>query len=94
MPYAEPILDQIETLQAQFGAILGGTAPRRGRKPGPQPKAETAEVPESLAPAKKKRHKKRKISPEARARIRNTAPLGREKNMGFPSCPYYSKLMG
>ena len=64
---AASILDQIEKLQAQFGAILGGTAPRRGRKPGPQPKAEAAEVPESPAPMK--RRKKRKLSPEARAKI-------------------------
>jgi hypothetical protein len=63
---AASILDQIEKLQAQFGAILGGTAPRRGRKPGPQPKAEVLETP---APAKMKRRKKRKLSPEARANI-------------------------
>lgn len=67
---AASILDQIEKLQAQFTAILGGTAPRRGRKPGRKPgrKAKAA-APESPAPAKKKRRKKRKLSPEARARI-------------------------
>jgi hypothetical protein len=63
---AASLLDDIEKLQAQFGAILGGTAPRRGRKPGPQPKAEVLESP---APAKMKRRKKRKLSPEARARM-------------------------
>ena len=63
---AASIKDEIERLQAQYGAILDGTAPRRGRKPGHQPKVEAPESPE---PAKKKRRKKRKISPEARARI-------------------------
>ena len=63
---AASMLEQIETLKAQFAAILDGTAPRRGRKPGR--KAEAA-VPEGPAPARRKRRKKRTMSPEARAKI-------------------------
>jgi hypothetical protein len=66
---AASILDEIERLQAQYGAMIDGTASRRGRKPGPQPKAEAAEAPGSPEPARNERRKKRKISPEARARM-------------------------
>jgi hypothetical protein len=67
---AASVLDQIERLRAEYTAILGGTVPRRGRKPGRKaglkPKAA---APVSTAPAKPKRRKKRKLSAEARARI-------------------------
>jgi hypothetical protein len=63
---AASIKDQIESLEAQYRGILDGTAPHRGRKPGP--KAGPA-ASERLAPVAKKRLKKRKLSPEARARI-------------------------
>ena len=57
---AAAIRDQIEKLQAQVTSILSGTAPRRGRKPG--------RVAKKAAPSAKPR-KRRKLSPEARARI-------------------------
>ena len=56
---AAAIRDQIEKLQAQVTAILNGTAPRRGRKPGRVAKKVVSKKP----------RKKRKLSPEARARI-------------------------
>jgi hypothetical protein len=56
---AAAIRDQIEKLQAQVTSILSGTAPRRGRKPG--------RVAKKAASAKPR--KRRKLSPEARARI-------------------------
>jgi hypothetical protein len=46
-------------------AILSGTAPRRGRKAGKRVARKAAA--KTAAPAK--RRKKRKLSPEARARI-------------------------
>jgi hypothetical protein len=64
---AAAIRDQIESLQAQVAAILSGTAPRRGRKPGKRGKKAAKTTAKAGAPAK--RRKKRKLSPEARARI-------------------------
>jgi hypothetical protein len=57
---AAAIRDQIEKLQAQVTSILSGTAPRRGRKPGYVAKK---------AAARGRPRKRRKLSPEARARI-------------------------
>lgn len=73
---AASIRDQIDQLEAEYKAILAGeSAPaRRGRKPGQKiarrpgrpAKVETAAP---VVATKKTRKKKRKLSPEARARI-------------------------
>lgn len=75
---AASIRDQIDQLEAEYRAILAGeSAPaRRGRKPGQKvarrpgrpAKAESPEAAPAVA-TKKTRKKKRKLSPEARARI-------------------------
>jgi len=62
---AAAIRDQIEKLQAQVSSILSGTAPRRGRKPG----RVAGPVAKKAAPVSAKPRKRRKLSPEARARI-------------------------
>lgn len=82
---AAAIRDQIEQLEAEYKAILAGeSAPaRRGRPPGAKPgrkpgrppgrkpgrPAKAAVETPSGEPAVKKARKKRKLSPEARARI-------------------------
>lgn len=68
---AASIREQIETLEAEYSAIISGapapaTAPRRGRKPGPKP---GAKAKAAAAAGEKPARKKRKLSPEARARI-------------------------
>lgn len=67
---AANIREQIEKLEAEYAAILSGASvaasggvTRRGRKPGPKPKAE------KVAAGEKPARKKRKLSPEARERI-------------------------
>lgn len=72
------VAEQIESLQSQLDALLGGgsgTGAKRGRRPGRPAKTQTSDtsgVEAESAPAKKKRGRKkgaRVMSPEARERI-------------------------
>ena len=63
---AASIMDEIEGLEAKLRAILEGSAPRRGRKPGTGGENDAREDP---APTPKKRRKKRKHSSETLARM-------------------------
>jgi hypothetical protein len=77
---AAAIKEQIGQLEAELNSILSGQNPpaRRGRKPGPQPKrtpgrprktAPTVHNAAETEPATPRTKKRRKMSPEARARI-------------------------
>lgn len=68
---AAAIREQIESLEAEYQAILSGATVRR--RPGPKPKslavAGAAPLAATDTPAAKPAKKRRKLSPEARARI-------------------------
>ncbi|MFN0129409.1 MAG: hypothetical protein ACKV19_22315 [Verrucomicrobiales bacterium] len=71
---AASIRDQIDQLESEYKAILAGeSAPaRRGRKPAQKIARRPGRPAKAEAPVvatKKTRKKKRKLSPEARARI-------------------------
>lgn len=61
---AAAIREQIESLEAEYQAIISGTVVRR--RPGPKPKHLSAAPVVAVTKPTKKR---RKLSPEARARI-------------------------
>lgn len=63
---AAAIREQIESLEAEYQAIISGVEVRR--RPGRKPKNLVA-VPVAAAAAPKPAKKRRKLSPEARARI-------------------------